>query len=194
MWARVENGKVMETTDIDPKGRFVPEIEKQFKPCESNVQPNWLYDGVIFSAPPQRTLDEAKAAKLAELDQAAANAYISGFYSEASGTKLYYDSDDKTQNFLAAVLQFTQAADWGTKVRYPGVAPAGKAPVRARPTATDPESAKTIQLLDADQVKTLVDDMAASFWDVKLTLWGLQTKVDDAEDEATVVAVVWPNV
>lgn len=66
-WARVENGVVREITDIDPSGRFTPEIEAQFISCGDGVQPNWLHDGATFKAPGPQTPEEVKAAVWAAL-------------------------------------------------------------------------------------------------------------------------------
>jgi hypothetical protein len=140
------------------------------------------------------TLDEEAAMKLAELDQDAANTNIAGFYSAASGTLLFYDSDVETQKQLDGIIQRTTQADWTTKVRYPGVAPSGKAPVRGKPQATSPDSLKEVQLLDADQLKTLVDDLDSHLFSVKARIWQKQAEVKvayDAGDIPGIKAVNW---
>jgi hypothetical protein len=140
------------------------------------------------------TLNEEAAMKLAELDHDAAKAYIAGFYSEASGQRLYYDSDIDTQKKLDGIIQRTTLPDWETKVRYPGAAPAGKAPIRAKPQASDPDSLKEIQLLDAAQLKKLVDDLDSHLFAVNATIWQKQGEVKtayDAGDIAGVKAVSW---
>lgn len=50
-WARIENNKVMEITDIDPSGRFVIEIEEQFILCDETVSENDKYENGVFSKP-----------------------------------------------------------------------------------------------------------------------------------------------
>lgn len=140
---------------------------------------------------PGPAIEDIRAAKLAELDASAAAAYVGGFYSSASGSRLYYDSDKETQTLLANIYQRTKEPDWETKVRYPGISPAGKAPVRARETAADPDTAKAVQLLDAAQLKTLIDDLDAAFFAIKGKLWTLQAQVEAAEAVAEVEAVVW---
>ncbi|WP_442109234.1 phage tail assembly chaperone [Pseudomonas sp. NUPR-001] len=47
MWARVENGIVMEVTDIDPEGRFHPDLK--WWPCSAEVLPGWLFENDVFS-------------------------------------------------------------------------------------------------------------------------------------------------
>lgn len=137
------------------------------------------------------TLEEVKAAKLTELDQAAATAYVSGFYSAASGTRLYYDSDPETQTLLTNIYSRTKEADWETKIRYPGIAPAGQAAIRARINSDAPDTAKTVQLLDARQVKMLIDDLDTAFFRIKSTLWRLQTQVAEANTVEEVESIVW---
>ena len=145
----------------------------------------------IKCAMPVPTLASARAVQLELLNKAAADEYVSGFYSSASGTNLYYDSDTETQALLSSILQRTKEADWETKVRYPDVAPAGKAPVRARPSAESASSAKTVQLLDAAQIKTLIDDLEAAFFATKTKLWSKQAPVAAAATVAEVQAVTW---
>lgn len=66
-WARVENDIVMETTDIDPEGRFTPDIVAQFRECPEEVEQGWTYIDGIWNAPyvdPEPTEDELKKQKL----------------------------------------------------------------------------------------------------------------------------------
>jgi hypothetical protein len=41
-WALIVEGIVIETTDIDPDGRFVPELV--WVECPEDVDQKWLYD------------------------------------------------------------------------------------------------------------------------------------------------------
>ena len=67
-WARVENGVVQEITDIDPKGRFVKEIEDQFISCSDDVAQGYAYENGTFSEPVEHvpTIEEKVAALDAE--------------------------------------------------------------------------------------------------------------------------------
>lgn len=47
MWARVEDGIVMEVTDIDPEGRFHPDLK--WWPCPTAVLPGWLFENDVFA-------------------------------------------------------------------------------------------------------------------------------------------------
>lgn len=47
MWARLENGVVVETTDIDPEGRYHPDLK--WRACSAQVQLGWLYADGVFA-------------------------------------------------------------------------------------------------------------------------------------------------
>lgn len=49
MWGRIENNAVVETTDIDPSGRFHPSLV--WVECPDYVQPGYIYDGNSFTLP-----------------------------------------------------------------------------------------------------------------------------------------------
>lgn len=49
MWALIQNGAVLETTDIDPAGRFHSGLK--WVPCGAEVGQRWLFAGGVFSAP-----------------------------------------------------------------------------------------------------------------------------------------------
>ncbi|WAX22806.1 hypothetical protein MAJJADAN_00044 [Pseudomonas phage Amjad_SA] len=48
MWARIENGTVMELTDVDPSGRFHPSLT--WVECDESVTPRMLYVDGQFTA------------------------------------------------------------------------------------------------------------------------------------------------
>jgi hypothetical protein len=48
MWALIVNGRVHEITDVDPDGRFAPDLT--WVPCDSSVREGWVYDGEAFVA------------------------------------------------------------------------------------------------------------------------------------------------
>ncbi len=127
------------------------------------------------------------------MKQAAANVYVGGFYSSASGTQFWYDSDVDTQNVLNRQFLIALSAPdvYSSTVFFAGL-PAGVTPVRARPYATDPDSAKTVQLINAAQMVKLGTDLAAAWAGVKATLWGLQAKVYVATTAEALAAISWP--
>jgi hypothetical protein len=50
MWARIENGTVVETTDIDPIERFHPDLFWQA--CPTGTRPGWTLEEDEFLPPP----------------------------------------------------------------------------------------------------------------------------------------------
>lgn len=141
----------------------------------------------------QPTIDRLRQTKLTELNKAAANAYVSGFASSAAGSELWYDSDVDTQNVINRqfLIALSSPAVYSATQFFAG-APVGVTPVRARPSQNDPDSAKTIHLLDASQMVQLGNDLAAAWAKVKATLWGLQTKVYAAMTQEEIDAISWP--
>lgn len=49
-WARIENNRVMETTDVDPSGRFHPSLV--WVQCSDEVESGFIYVNNVFEAPP----------------------------------------------------------------------------------------------------------------------------------------------
>lgn len=60
MWALVQGGVVIETTEIDPEGRFHPDLK--WRACTSPVKPGWLYANGVF-AEKVESPEEIKAAE-----------------------------------------------------------------------------------------------------------------------------------
>lgn len=60
MWALVQGGVVIETTEIDPEGRFHPDLK--WRACTSLVKPGWLYANGVF-AEKVESPEEIKAAE-----------------------------------------------------------------------------------------------------------------------------------
>lgn len=49
MWALIDGGVVLETTSIDPEGRFHPDLK--WRACGAQVLSGWLYVDGVFTAP-----------------------------------------------------------------------------------------------------------------------------------------------
>ncbi|SDA94714.1 Phage tail assembly chaperone protein [Pseudomonas sp. NFACC15-1] len=60
-WARIENGAVVETTDLDPAERFHPDLFWQV--CPANTRPGWTFIEGAFSPP---SIDDSLALADAE--------------------------------------------------------------------------------------------------------------------------------
>lgn len=60
MWALVQDGIVLETTDVDPEGRYHPDLK--WRVCIAQVLPGWLYANGAFAEPviSQEALQEAE--------------------------------------------------------------------------------------------------------------------------------------
>ena len=57
-WARIENEKVVEIIDFDPKGRYHPSIEKQFIECDDTIEQHYEYKNKKFSKPAIVVIEE----------------------------------------------------------------------------------------------------------------------------------------
>lgn len=66
MWALIENGLVLETTDTDPMGRYHESLT--WLACEDEVKYGWVHDGESFQAP-EPQLNETQSAERAWRDQ-----------------------------------------------------------------------------------------------------------------------------
>lgn len=60
MWARIDDGVVLETTDVDPEGRYHPDLK--WRACGAQVRPGWLYVSGVFSEKVESP-DERRAAE-----------------------------------------------------------------------------------------------------------------------------------
>lgn len=49
MWALIQDSVVHEVTEVDPAGRFHPDL--MWKPCNGDVRYGWRYDGKAFVEP-----------------------------------------------------------------------------------------------------------------------------------------------
>lgn len=56
IWAHIINGIVVEITDIDPEGRFHPDLIWAECTDTPGVEQGWTYDGTTFAAPTIGTL------------------------------------------------------------------------------------------------------------------------------------------
>jgi len=68
MWALIQDGRVVELTDVDPAGRFHPEFV--WKPALIGVELGTLYEDGHYSQPPGPTPVQTRDAKLAEINAA----------------------------------------------------------------------------------------------------------------------------
>ena len=120
IWARVDAGAVIETTDIDPAGRFVAAWVWVDCTSTAGVQSGWTYDGTAFHAP--------AAAPAPTPAQQAATLIATGLAVTSTGTPALsatYPCDPTTQSHIAAemisVLVNGTFADVTASVQWPDV-------------------------------------------------------------------------
>lgn len=81
MWARIENNKVVEVTDVDPEGRFHPSIA--FIECGQSTQLGDVYQNGSFSSPPYDAGAGLDAKQLEIVDKfKSAMSPITGIYTD----------------------------------------------------------------------------------------------------------------
>ncbi|MBC2405474.1 hypothetical protein HF257_05625 [Pseudomonas sp. WS 5106] len=103
MWARIDNGLVVELTDKDPAGRFHPSYE--WAACNAEVAQGWLWDGKAFEPSAASSMGAAHAAKVAEINLGCERAITGGFWSDALGGHYQYSSQlDDQMNLTSAIL------------------------------------------------------------------------------------------
>lgn len=76
MWALVIDGVVHETTDIDPEGRFAPDLD--WIACPGDVAQGWRFADGAFAAPAGPGLEDLRAAKVAAISARAAALLAAG--------------------------------------------------------------------------------------------------------------------
>jgi hypothetical protein len=63
LWARIENGTVIETTDVDPMERFHPDL--MWLACPTDTRPDWTaVDGNFFPPPAAAPSEQADAERV----------------------------------------------------------------------------------------------------------------------------------
>ncbi len=107
MWARVENGRVAELTDIDPAGRFTPEIVNQFKQCSAGVRLGWLIEGESFTPPAGQTPEATAAAKRKAINAERDRREAGGF--DYLGKRFDSDGEKSVPRILGAVVNAAAA-------------------------------------------------------------------------------------
>ncbi len=154
----------------------------------------WEFDGEQYVQPDAVTIEEVKIAKVAEINQKAEIMYNLGFYSTASGTKMWYDSDPESQALIHRQynLALNQPEIYKSTVFAKGYIP-GVTPIRARETMRTPKTEKTVQMLNTHQMITLGNDLMSVLYTIKTINWDLQNAVNDANTIEEVMTVEWPR-
>lgn len=126
------------------------------------------------------TLDELKAEKLKEVDAWTAGKITNGFYSNASGEAVFYDSDKDTQITMQGIALNVNTEQFTEK--YPD-----GCPVRG---VKENETAKTIQYLNAEQVLAWCADLSIHIGTCKQEGWIKQAQVGACTSQEELDAIV----
>lgn len=135
-----------------------------------------------FIPPPKilpETLEEAKAAKLAEIDAWTAAKITGGFVSNASGEAVTYDSDKDTQLTMQGIALNVNTELFAEK--YPD-----GCPVRGYPEGSD---TKQIYMLSPAQVMQWQADLSIHIGTCKQNGWAKQAEVAAAKSKEDLDAV-----
>ena len=138
-----------------------------------------LPEGATTTAP-EKTLDEAKAAKLAEVNAWTAAKITGGFVSNASGAPVTYDSDKDTQLTMQGIALNVNTELFAEKY------PTG-CPVRGYPEGSD---TKQIFMLTPEQVMRWQADLSMHIGTCKQQGWEKQAEVAAAQSKEEVEAIV----
>lgn len=136
-----------------------------------------------FIPPPKilpQTLEEAKAAKLAEIDAWTAAKITGGFVSSATGEAVTYDSDKDTQLTMQGIALNVNTELFAEK--YPDGCP-------VRGYAQGAEE-KNIYMLSAGQVMNWCADMSMHIGTCKQAGWAKQAEVQAATTKEELDAIV----
>lgn len=129
---------------------------------------------------PDPTLDELKAAKLAEVKTWTENQIVGGFTSECTGAAVKFDSDKETQLTMQGI-----ALNVNTELfakNYPN-----GCPCRGYAEGNDE---KTIFMLTPEQVLRWCADLSMHIGDCKIAGWAKQAEVEAAQSAAELEAIV----
>lgn len=135
-----------------------------------------------FIPPPKilpQTLEEAKVAKLAEIDAWTAAKITGGFVSSATGAPITYDSDKDTQLTMQGIALNVNTELFAEK--YPTGCP-------VRGYAQGAEE-KTIYMLSAEQVMNWCADLSMHIGTCKQAGWAKQAEVAAAKSKEEVEAI-----
>ncbi|WP_413794825.1 MULTISPECIES: phage tail assembly chaperone [unclassified Pseudomonas] len=118
MWARIENARVVETTDVDPAERFHPDLVWQA--CPIDTRPGWTLEEDEFLPPPA-----IPASEQAEAERVWRNAELQS--TEWLVTRHRDEQDLErpptlTLEQFSELLNYRQALrDWPQAGAFPGI-------------------------------------------------------------------------
>lgn len=169
-WQEVEDNRGVEY--------WLPE-DTYGAPAREMKELGTLPEGATTTAP-EKTLDELKTDKLAEIDAWTAAKITGGFVSNASGEAVTYDSDKDTQLTMQGIALNVNTELFAEK--YPD-----GCPVRGYPEGSD---TKQIFMLNPEQVMRWQADLSMHIGACKQEGWAKQAEVQAATTVEDVNAVV----
>lgn len=132
---------------------------------------------------PEPTLEERKAAKLAEIDEMTKKEITGGFISKAKGAANIYDSAEGDQLTFSAMYAASKSPDFETTAPYNG-----SIPIRA---VTPEKGEKEILQHNAAEMQKLIDDLALHIGRCKQIAWQLQEQVKAATSQSDLDRITW---
>jgi hypothetical protein len=162
-------------------------------PADSNnsdyqAYEKWLKAG--NTPDPALTLAQAQANQLSIINAAAVAELTAGFSSSASGTAMWYDSDNESQLLYSNLYADARAGLYSTTTYMTGYA-AGIAPIRAKASQSAADSTKAVQQLTQAEFLVLYDDWRTLYTTVKAKQWTLQSEIAAATTVSAVQAITW---
>jgi hypothetical protein len=172
MFARIENGTVVELWDTGALPPLAPGAAALYEPCGPEVEVGWAFDGQTFAPPP---LAELQAQARARINGERDRRIRGGFSHTVAGVEYRFDSDaDSEANILGQAM--SAAID-------------GTVPPGFEWRTEDNQDVP----MDAPAVLELARAWGAHKWVQHATARALKAQVDAATTPAAVAAVVWPE-
>lgn len=141
MWALVQNGVVVEVTDVDPEGRFHPDLT--WNPCGEEVKFGWTCLDGEFNEPPgalENALENERIWRDAQLN--ATEWLVSRHRDEID---LQRETTLTTEQYQKLLAYRQQLRDWPQADQFPVI---GNRPIRPEWLAEDGtvvESSDTVE-------------------------------------------------
>lgn len=192
----------MKLYEFDPEtGKYLGSHEAEVDEWQTKIKGETCYVGeanTVWEAPPEQegctaylmngewelrpnpTLDELKAAKLAEVKTWTENQIVDGFTSECTGATVKFDSDKETQLTMQGIAINVNTELFATN--YPSGCP-------CRGYAED-SNIKTVYMLNPEQVLRWCADLSMHIGNCKIAGWAKQAEVEAAQSAAELEAIV----
>ena len=191
----------MKLYEFDPEtGKYLGSHEAEVDEWQTKIKGETCYVGeanAVWEAPPEQegctaylmngewelrlnpTLDELKAAKLAEVKTWTENQIVGGFTSECTGATVKFDSDKDTQLTMQGIALNVNTELFAEK--YPD-----GCPVRGYPTGSE---TKQIYMLTPAQVMQWQADLSIHIGTCKQNGWAKQAEVQAATTKEELDAI-----